>query len=83
MEKEHRTIELQSKEFALLELFLRHPERVITKSMILESVYGYNFDTQTNLVDVLVCRLRNKVDKGFATKTIHTVRGVGFVCKQG
>lgn len=73
-------VELQAKEFLLLEYFLRNPNRVITKTMILEKVYGYNFDTQTNVVDVLVHRLRSKIDHG-EKKIIHTVRGVGYVLK--
>lgn len=73
-------IELQAKEFQLLEYFLRNPGRVITKTMILEKVYGYHFDTQTNVVDVLVHRLRAKIDAG-DEKIIHTVRGVGYVLK--
>lgn len=75
-------IDLQAKEFALLEYFLRHPDRPITKTMILENVYGYNFNTQTNVVDVLVFRLRNKIDKDFPVKVIHTLRGVGYVFKE-
>lgn len=75
-------IDLQAKEFSLLEYFLRNPERVLSKTMILENVYHYNFDTQTNIVDVLVCRLRNKIDKDFDKKTIHTIRGVGYVLKE-
>ena len=78
-----KNIELQAKEFTLLEYFLRNPDRVLSKTMILENVYHYNFDTQTNIVDVLVCRLRNKIDKDFETKTIHTIRGVGYVLKEG
>ncbi len=74
-------IELQSREFALLEALLRHPGRPITKTMILEQVWDYNFDPQTNVVDVLVHRLRAKVDKGFPVKLIHTIRGVGYVLK--
>ena len=81
--REGRVIDLQAKEFSLLEYFLRNPERVLTKTMILENVYGYNFDTQTNIVDVLVCRLRNKIDKGFSSKTIFTLRGLGYVLKEG
>lgn len=73
-------VELQPKEFSLLEYFLKNPERIITKTMILEKIYGYNFDTQTNVVDVLVYRLRSKVDNQ-AKKLIHTVRGVGYVLK--
>lgn len=81
--REGRLLELQPKEFALLEYFMRNPDRVLSKTMILESVYGYNFDTQTNVVDVLVSRLRNKIDRNFKTKTIHTIRGVGYVLKEG
>lgn len=77
-----KTIDLQAKEYALLEYFMRNPEKVISKTMILENVYNYNFDTQTNIVDVLVCRLRNKIDKDFDKKTIHTIRGVGYVFKE-
>jgi len=74
-------IELQSREFALLELLLRHPGRAATKTMILEQVWDYSFDPQTNVVDVLVHRLRAKVDKGFPVKLIQTIRGVGYVLK--
>jgi DNA-binding response OmpR family regulator len=73
-------IELQAKEFLLLEYLLKNPGRVITKTMILEKVYGYHFDTQTNVVDVLVHRLRAKIDHT-DEKLIHTVRGVGYVLK--
>jgi two-component system OmpR family response regulator len=79
--REDESIDLQAKEFALLEYFMRNPERVLSKTLILEQVYGYNFDTQTNVVDVLVCRLRNKIDKNFQQKTIHTIRGVGYVLR--
>lgn len=82
VKRDGKTIELQAKEFALLEYFLRNPDRVLTKTMILENVYSYNFDTQTNIVDVLVCRLRNKVDKEFDTKLIQTIRGVGYALKE-
>jgi two-component system OmpR family response regulator len=74
-------IELQSREFALLELLMRNPGRPITKTMILEHVWDYSFDPQTNVVDVLVHRLRAKLDKDFAVKLIHTIRGVGYVLK--
>lgn len=77
-----KPIDLQAKEFSLLEFFLKNPGRVLSKTMILENVYNYNFDTQTNIVDVLVCRLRNKIDKDFDSKTIHTIRGVGYVLKE-
>lgn len=80
--REGNVIELQTKEFNLLEYFMRNPDRLLSKTMILENVYGYNFDTQTNVVDVLVCRLRNKIDKGFDEKLIHTIRGLGYVLRK-
>jgi two-component system OmpR family response regulator len=76
-----RKIELQPREFSLLEYFMRQPGRVVSKTMILEHIWNYNFDPQTNVVDVLVCRLRNKVDKDFDRRLIHTIRGVGYVFK--
>ncbi len=76
-----QAIELQAREFALLEYLLRHAERVVSKTLILEHVWDYSFDPQTNVVDVVVCRLRDKVDRGFEKKLIHTVRGVGYVLK--
>lgn len=72
-------LELQPREFSLLEFFLRHPGQVLTKTMILEHVWSYDFDPQTNVVDVLVSRLRSKIDRDFEPKVIHTVRGVGYV----
>jgi two-component system OmpR family response regulator len=74
-------IELQSREFALLELLMRHPGRPVTKTMILEHVWDYSFDPQTNVVDVLAHRLRSKLEKGFSSKVMHTIRGVGYVLK--
>jgi two-component system OmpR family response regulator len=74
-------IDLQPKEFALLEYLMRNAGRVVSKTMILEHVWGYSFDPQTNVVDVLVSRLRNKVDRDFEKKMIHTMRGVGYVLK--
>jgi two-component system OmpR family response regulator len=76
-----RKIELQPREFSLLEYLMRNKGRVLSKTMILEHVWDYNFDPQTNVVDVLVCRLRNKVEKEFEHKLIHTIRGVGYVLK--
>lgn len=72
-------IELRPREFALLEYVLRHPGQVLTKTMILEHVWNYDFDPQTNVVDVLVSRLRSAIDRDFEPKVIHTVRGVGYV----
>lgn len=74
-------IDLQPREFALLEYLLRNAGRVVSKTMILEHVWDYSFDPQTNVVDVLVHRLRAKVDQGFDRKLIHTLRGVGYVLK--
>ncbi len=74
-------IELPAKEYALLEYMMRNAEMVISKTSILERVYDYSFDPQTNVVDVLVCRLRNKVDRDFEQTLIHTVRGMGYVLK--
>ena len=77
-----KKIELQTREFTLLEYLLRNAGKCVTKTLILEHVWDYNFDPQTNVVDVLVCRLRNKIDKGFKTSLIHTIRGMGYVLKQ-
>lgn len=76
-----RKIELQAREFSLLEYLMRHAGRVVTKTMILEHIWDYSFDPQTNVVDVLVHRLRSKVDKDFPRKLIQTLRGVGYVLK--
>ncbi len=76
-----QTFNLAAREFALLEYLLRNQGRILSKTAILEKIYDYSFDPQTNVVDVLVCRLRNKVDKGFADKLIHTVRGMGYVLR--
>jgi heavy metal response regulator len=76
-----KLIELQPREFSLLEYLMRNAGRVVTKTMILEHVWDYSFDPQTNVVDVLVCRLRNKIEKDFPEKLIHTIRGVGYVLK--
>ena len=82
VERQGQSIELQGKEFSLLEYMMRNPGRVVTKTMILEHVWDYHFDPQTNVVDVLVHRLRTKIDKAFEPKLIHTIRGVGYVLKQ-
>jgi two-component system OmpR family response regulator len=74
-------LELRPREFALLEYLMRNPGTVLTKTMILSHVWGYNFDPGTNVVDVLVSRLREKVDRSFETRLLHTVRGVGYVLK--
>ncbi|HEX7862564.1 MAG TPA: response regulator transcription factor [Verrucomicrobiae bacterium] len=74
-------IELQPREFALLEYLLRNVGKVVTKAMILEHIFDYSFDPQTNVVDVLVHRLRTKVDKEFPKKLIQTYRGMGYALK--
>jgi DNA-binding response OmpR family regulator len=76
-----RTVDLQPREFSLLEYLMRNAGRPVTKTLILEHVWDYSFDPQTNVVDVLVCRLRNKIDRGVAQPLIHTLRGVGYVLK--
>jgi len=81
VERAGRLVELRPREFALLEYLMRHPGRVLSKTMILSHVWGYSFDPGTNVVDVLVSRLRGRIDEGFATGLIHTVRGAGYVLK--
>src|SRR6185369_13553811 len=78
-----QSLDLRPREFALLEYLLRNAGRVVSKTMILSHVWGYNFDPSTNIVDVLVSRLRDKVDKPFGHKLIHTVRGVGYSLRPG
>jgi len=79
--RDGRKIELQAREFALLEYLLRNAGRVVSKTTILEHVWDYNFDPKTNVIDVLVSRLRSKVDRDFDRKLIHTMRGFGYVLK--
>jgi two-component system OmpR family response regulator len=74
-------IELRPREFALLEYLIRNAGRVVSKTSILSHVWGYNFDPNTNVVDVLVSRLRDRIDKPFADKMVQTVRGVGYVLR--
>ncbi len=76
-----RRLELRPREFALLEYLMRQSGRVVSKSAILSHVWDYNFDPRTNVVDVLVHRLRDKLDRDFPEKLIHTVRGVGYVLR--
>ncbi len=74
-------INLQPLEFSLLEYLMRNAERVVSKTMIMEHVWDYNFNPQTNVVEARICYLRDKIDKDFPSKLIHTVRGVGYVLK--
>jgi len=77
-----RGIELPPAEFSLLEYLMRNAGRVVSKTMIMEHVWHYNFDPQTNVVEARICRLRDKIDRDFSLKLIHTVRGVGYVLKE-
>ncbi|WP_455382372.1 response regulator transcription factor [Salinispira pacifica] len=81
VKRDGESIDLQPKEYALLEYFMRNPGVVLSKTMIMSHVWNYDFDPQTNVVDVLVSRLRNKIDKGRSDRLIHTIRGVGYVLK--
>ena len=79
--RNEENIELSGKEFLLLEYLMRNPGQILTRTMILENVWGYNFDTSSNIVDVHINHLRMKVDKDFHPKLIHTIKGVGYVIK--
>jgi two-component system OmpR family response regulator len=74
-------IDLQPREFRLLEYMMRHSGQVVTRTMLLENVWDYHFDPQTNVIDVHISRLRSKVDKGFDTPLLHTVRGAGYLLR--
>ena len=77
-----KTIDLTSKEYGLLEYFLRNPNKVLTRTMIAEHVLDYTFDSDTNVIDVYVNHLRSKVDKDFPKKLIHTARGIGYILRE-
>jgi two-component system OmpR family response regulator len=76
-----KRIDVQPREFALLEYLMRNAERAVSKTMIMEHVWGYNFDPQTNVVEARISRLRDKIDKGFPAPLIQTIRGVGYAIK--
>jgi two-component system OmpR family response regulator len=76
-----REIELQNREFQMLEFLMRRKGRVVTRTMLLEGVWDYRFDPQTNVIDVHISRLRSKIDKGFSQPLLHTVRGAGYVVR--
>jgi len=76
-----RFIDLQPREYALLEYLMRNQGRVVSKTMIMEHVWNYNFDPETNIVEARICRLREKIDRGPDPKLIHTVRGIGYVLR--
>ena len=81
VERAGKAIELRPREFALLEYLMRNAGRVVSKTMIMEHIWNYSFDPRTNVVDVLVFRLRDRVVRSFEPKLIHTVRGIGYVLK--
>ena len=76
-----KPISLQPREFRLLEYLMRHANQVVTRTMLLESVWDYHFDPQTNVIDVHISRLRSKIDKGFDKPLLHTVRGAGYMLR--
>ncbi|HFB64921.1 MAG TPA: response regulator transcription factor [Aeromonadales bacterium] len=76
-----KVLDLQSREYRLLEYLLKHQGQVVTRTMLLENVWDYHFDPQTNIIDVHISRLRAKVDKGFENPLIHTVRGAGYTLR--
>ena len=78
-----QTLDLQPREFRLLEYMMRHAGQVVTRTMLLENVWDYHFDPQTNVIDVHVSRLRGKIDKGFDRPLLQTVRGAGYVIRDG
>ncbi len=78
-----QNIPLQPREFRLLEYLMRHAGQVVTRTMLLENVWDYHFDPQTNVIDVHVSRLRSKIDKGFDKPLLHTVRGAGYMIRDG
>lgn len=78
-ERADTAIALQPREFRLLEYLVRHQGQVVTRTMLLEAVWEYHFDPQTNVIDVQISRLRQKIDKGFSPQLLHTVRGVGYM----
>jgi two-component system OmpR family response regulator len=83
VERAGQLIELRPREYALLEYLMRHAGKVVSKAMVLSHVWDYSFDPGTNVVDVLVFRLREKIDRPFETRLLHTVRGIGYVLKVG
>src|SRR5262249_59827658 len=78
-----KPIPLQPREFRLLEYLMKNAGQVVTRTMLLENVWDYHFDPQTNVIDVHISRLRSKIDKGFDTPLLHTVRGAGYTIRDG
>ncbi len=81
MEREGEKITLQPREFRLLEYLMKHAGQVVTRTMLLENVWDYHFDPQTNVIDVHMSRLRTKIDKGRKTQLLHTIRGAGYMIR--
>ncbi|TVP54249.1 MAG: DNA-binding response regulator [Halomonadaceae bacterium] len=77
-----QNIDVQPREFRLLEYLMRHADQVVTRTMLLEKVWDYHFDPQTNVIDVHISRLRSKIDKGFERPLLHTVRGAGYMLRE-
>jgi len=77
-----KTIALQPREFRLLEYLMRHAGQVVSRTMLLEQVWDYNFDPQTNVIDVHISRLRNKIDKDYSSPLLHTIRGAGYSLRE-
>ena len=76
--RDGQQLQLQPREYKLLEFLMRHAGRVVTRAILLEHVWGYHFDPQTNVIDVHISRLRQKIDKDFGTALLETVRGAGY-----
>ena len=82
VKRDGQVIDLQPREFRLLEYLMRHSNQVVTRTMLLENVWDYNFDPQTNVIDVHISRLRSKIDKNFDTPLLNTVRGAGYILRE-
>ena len=83
LQRNGAAIPVQPREFRLLEYLMRHAGQVVTRTMLLENVWDYHFDPQTNVIDVHMSRLRSKIDKGYSTPLLHTVRGAGYMIREG
>jgi two-component system OmpR family response regulator len=81
--REGKEIQIQPREFRLLEYLMKHAGQVVTRTMLLENVWDYHFDPQTNVIDVHMSRLRSKIDKGYDTPLLHTIRGSGYMIRDG
>ena len=82
VKRENTAIDLQPREFRLLEYLMRHSNQVVTRTMLLENVWDYNFDPQTNVIDVHISRLRSKIDKNFSYPLLNTIRGAGYILRE-